>query len=132
MQDLGQEGEIITTDMVKEGDCIPFPHESHQVLVQELLHIFGAGILICAGIGSGLSVLGGLLSGARVVAICISKAHRAFVEQNVFQWLKEKKLVPGVALSKPHHLLAYESKRNGVSKIGQSGSASRNQAGALL
>jgi hypothetical protein len=49
--------------------------------------------LVAAGIGSGLSVLGGLLGGARVVAICSSKSHQKYVQKNVTQWLKEKKLV---------------------------------------
>lgn len=60
---------------IKEDECIPFPHEAHQVLTQELLHVFSSQVLVAAGIGSGLSVLGGLLAGSRVVALCSSKAH---------------------------------------------------------
>ncbi|CAL1139915.1 unnamed protein product [Cladocopium goreaui] len=63
------------------------------VLTQEILHVFSAGVLVAAGISSGLSVLGGLLGGARVVAICSSKSHQKYVQKNVTQWLKEKKLV---------------------------------------
>ena len=88
-QDIGQEGEMIVSDMVKDDECIPFPHESHQVLSQELLHIFNAGVLVAVGIGSGYSILGGLLGGARVVAICASKAHQEFVQKNLTSWLKE-------------------------------------------
>lgn len=93
LKEIGEEGEMIATDMVGEDECIPFPHEAHQVLTQEILHVFSAGALVAAGISSGLSVLGGLLGGARVVAICSSKSHQKYVQKNVTQWLKEKKLV---------------------------------------
>ena len=72
---------MIATDMVGEDECIPFPHEAHQVLTQEILHVFSAGALVAAGISSGLSVLGGLLGGARVVAICSSKSHQKCPEE---------------------------------------------------
>ena len=92
-QDIGQEGEMIVSDMVKDDECIPFPHESHQVLSQELLHIFNAGVLVAVGIGSGYSTLGGLLGGARVVAICASKAHQKFVQKNLTSWLKDLMII---------------------------------------
>ena len=96
---------------LKEDECVPFPHEAHQVLTQEILHVFGAGVLIAVGIGSGLSVLGGLLAGARVVAVASSKPHQKFIEKNVMTWLKEKKIVPGTMLQKPAHLIQYEQKK---------------------
>ena len=108
---LGEEGEMIASDMVKDDEVIPFPHESHPILTQELLHIFHAGVLIAVGIGAGLSVLGGLLAGARVVAVTASKAHQRFVERNIFAWLKEKKVVPGTLLPKPMNLLQWEQKK---------------------
>lgn len=111
LKEIGEEGEMIATDMVGEDECIPFPHEAHQVLTQEILHIFSAGVLVAAGIGSGLSVLGGLLGGARVVAICSSKSHQKYVQKNVTQWLKEKKLVPGTVLPKPPQLQQWEQKK---------------------
>lgn len=102
---------MIANDMVKEDEVIPFPHECHQLLTMELLHVFASNVLVACGIGSGLSVYGGLLAGARVVAICASKAHQKFVEKNVYQWLKDKKVVPGTVLAKPAHLLQYEQKK---------------------
>ena len=63
------------------------------------------------GVGSGLSILGGLLSGARVVAVCASKSHQKFVMANLATWLKEKRVVPGTALAKPQQLVQYEAKR---------------------
>lgn len=104
---------MIANDMVRDDECIPFPHEAHQVLVQELLHIFGAGVLVSVGVGAGLAILGGLLSGARVVAVCNSKAHQKFVQANIFAWLKERKIVPATMLAKPNHLLQYEQKKGG-------------------
>ena len=103
---------------IKEDECIPFPHEAHQVLTQELLHVFSSQVLVAAGIGSGLSVLGGLLAGSRVVALCSSKAHMKFVSQNVTNWCREKKIVPGTLLPKPGHLVSYEAKkgRTGVNQ----------------
>ena len=111
LKEIGEEGEMIATDMVGEDECIPFPHEAHQVLTQEILHVFSAGALVAAGISSGLSVLGGLLGGARVVAICSSKSHQKYVQKNVTQWLKEKKLVPGTVLPKPPQLQQWEQKK---------------------
>lgn len=110
-EDLGQEGEMIANDMVKEDEVTPFPHECHQFLTMELLHVFSSNVLVACGVGSGLSVYGGLLAGARVVAICASRAHQKFVEKNVYQWLKDKKVVPGTVLAKPAHLLQYEQKK---------------------
>ena len=107
-QEPGEEGEMV---LIKDGECLPFPHEAHQVLAQELLHVFHANVLIVAGVGSGLSVLGGLLGGARVVALCASKTHLKFVEKNLLEWLKEKKVVPGTVLQKPPHIQQYEQKR---------------------
>ena len=98
-------------DMIKEDEVIPFPHEAHQLLTMELLHVFSSNVLVACGIGSGLSVYGGLLAGARVVAICASRPHQKFVEKNVYQWLKDKKVVPGTLLAKPAHLLQYEQKK---------------------
>ena len=111
LEEIGQEGEMIAADMVKDDECIPFPHECHQVLSQELLHIFNAGVLVTVGIGSGLSVHGGLLGGARVVAVCASKAHQKFVMTNLATWLKEKRVVPGTAFAKPQQLVQYEAKK---------------------
>lgn len=113
-QELGQEGDMVGSDMVKEDECIPFPHECHQVLTQELMHVFGAGVLVTAGVGSGLSILGALLSGGRVVALCASRAHMKFCQANVQAWLKEKKVVPGTTLPKPAHLTSYQQKKQRV------------------
>eukprot|EP00435_Cladocopium_sp_Y103_P026491 s434_g6.t1 len=98
-------------DFLNEDEVIPFPHEAHQLLAQEILHIFGANILVAVGVGSGLSILGGLVAGARVVAICSSKPHMKFVQKNLSQWLREKKLVPGTTLQKPQHLQQWEQKK---------------------
>ena len=78
---------------------------------RRILHIFNAGVLVAIGIGSGLSVLGGLLGGARVVAVCASKGHQKFVMANLATWLKEKRVVPGTALAKPQQLVQYEGKK---------------------
>lgn len=80
-EDLGQEGEMIANDMVKEDEVIPFPHECHQFLTMELLHVFSSNVLVACGVGSGLSVYGGLLAGARVVAICASSAPKVCGEE---------------------------------------------------
>lgn len=56
-EDLGQEGEMIANDMVKEDEVTPFPHECHQFLTMELLHVFSSNVLVACGVGSGLSVL---------------------------------------------------------------------------
>ena len=60
---------------IKEDECIPFPHEAHQVLTQELLHVFSSQVLVAAGIGSGLCA--GRIVGriSRGCALQLKSAH---------------------------------------------------------
>ena len=103
------------TEVVTGGNLdkskLRLPHESHELLSQELLHVFGGGVLIATGIGAGLSVLGGILSGARVIAVSASKSYQKFIELNLNTWLREKKVVRGYILPEPQALVTYEQKK---------------------
>ena len=50
---------------IAEGQVIPFPHEHHQALTQELTHVFHCDVLIDMAPGSGVKLLAVLLSNLR-------------------------------------------------------------------
>jgi len=110
--DLGEEdGGDVSLD-VADGMTIPFPHEHHQLLTQEMMHVFQAEILVDATPGSGIKLLAVLLSNLRAVAICKNATQAKFVMKNLEMWSRQRKLVPGFEpLSKPEELLAFERTR---------------------
>ena len=63
--DDGEESMDPTSLDIAEGQVIPFPHEQHQVLTQELMHVFHCDVLIDVAPGSGVKLLAVLLSNLR-------------------------------------------------------------------
>jgi len=80
--DLGEEDAFELTD-IAEGNVIPYPHEHHYVLMQEMLHTFKAEILVDLAPGSGQKVLGCLLSNCKAVVVCKNQVHLKFVQKNL-------------------------------------------------
>jgi hypothetical protein len=112
--DLGNEEDGDFAADVPNGMMVPFPHECHHLLIQEMLNVFRCEILVDASPGSGVRLLGVLLSNCRAVAICRNATHAKFVKSNLTAWVKARKLVPGFkALPKPSELLAFENKNQG-------------------
>ena len=74
--DNGEESLEPTSLDVAEGQVIPFPHEHHQVLTQELTHVFHSDILIDAAPGSGVKLLAVLLVNARAPPNSKRRAHQ--------------------------------------------------------
>jgi hypothetical protein len=63
--DDGEECLEPTTLDIAEGMVIPFPHEHHHVLTQEMMHVFHSDVVIDITPGSGMKLLGVLLSNGR-------------------------------------------------------------------
>ena len=104
--DLGNEEDGDFAGDVPDGMMVPFPHECHHLLTQEMLNVFKCE--------SGGNLLGVLLSNCRAVAICRNATHAKFVKSNLTAWVKARKLVPGFTpLPKPSELLAFETIRQG-------------------
>lgn len=67
--DDGEESLEPTSLDVAEGQTIPFPHEHHHLLTQELMHVFRTDVLVDATPGSGVKMLAVLLSNVRAALI---------------------------------------------------------------
>jgi hypothetical protein len=63
--DNGEETLEPTSMEVPEGQVIPFPHEHHSLLTQEMLHVFHADVLVDTTPGSGSRLLAALNSNIR-------------------------------------------------------------------
>lgn len=63
--DDGEECADPTTLDIAEGMVIPFPHEHHHLLTQEMMHVFHSDVVIDITPGSGMKLLGVLLSNGR-------------------------------------------------------------------
>jgi hypothetical protein len=115
--DLGEEMDESTSILpdLPADHCIPYPHESHYLLGQELMHVFRTDVMIDASPGSGMKMLSVLLSNVRGVAICRNAAHKQLIMSNLASQVKARRLVPGfTALPKPPELVAYEKSTQGL------------------
>ena len=87
---------------LKDGHLIPYPHEYPPVLAQAILEVFKAEVLITLSCGSGQSLLGALMSGARGVGVVRNQAQHKFVLNNLVRWVSTRNLMQGfVPLPKP-------------------------------
>ena len=84
--DLGKEVSVEETDNgeetleptsleVADGQVIPFPHEHHYLLTQEMLYVFHSDVLIDTTPGSGARLLAALLSNIRAPLKSLSSWH---------------------------------------------------------
>ena len=79
--DDGEESMEPTTLDITEGQVTPFPHEHHHVLTQELMHVFHSDVVIDITPGSGLKLLGALLSNGRASLRIAHRRQSVYIHQ---------------------------------------------------
>jgi hypothetical protein len=114
--DLGDDDGSEISKEIPEGHIIPFPHEHHWSLAQELAHVFRADVVIDLQVGCGHKMLGVLISAnLRGVAVFRNASHYNYVHKRWHDYIKAKRLVPGfVPLSKPAELIQFEKSSSGL------------------
>ncbi len=75
---------------------MPFPHELHESFSEELINVFGPEIIVYFKVGPGEQLKAILQTNSvpiRAVAICNTKAQKAWVLSNLVQYVKRNRLV---------------------------------------
>ena len=102
----GAQASTLTNDTV-----IPFPREHPPCLTQEMIHVFGADLLVDLTPGSGQSPMAAILENIKAVVICKNTAHKTFVLETLSDLVKFHKLVRHTPPVKPAELVAWETAR---------------------
>ena len=102
----GAQASTLTNDTV-----IPFPREHPPCLTQEMIHVFGADLLVDLTPGSGQSPMAAFLENIKAVVICKNTAHKTFVLETLSDLVKFHKLVRHTPPVKPAELVAWETAR---------------------
>lgn len=109
--DLGEVEPAGPEDAGAADSLVPFPHEHHMALTQEWIHTFKAEILVIGAPAAGASLMGGLISNVRAVAVARNAAHRNFLMTRLEDFVKQRRLVPGyVPRVMPTALITYAAK----------------------
>jgi hypothetical protein len=109
--DLGEVEPAGPEDAGSADSLVPFPHERHMALTQEWIHTFNAEILVIGAPAAGASLMGGLISNVRAVAVARNAAHRNFLMTRLEDFVKQRRLVPGyVPRVTPTALITYAAK----------------------
>ena len=107
--DVPHEEAMADEASMKQGEIVPYPHEISMQLAQEFIRIFGIELAIVFKVGSGVSLQACIERNIRAIGFVETKEHRAFVFDNLVQWVKAQRLVPAEsAPKKPAELIAYE------------------------
>lgn len=116
--DHGEEDGSDMTAEIPEGQVLPFPHEQHHSLFQELAHVFRAEVLLIFTPGAGNALVGMLMTPSnslRAVAVCRNVVHRTFLQKRLEDVIRTKRLVPGFQpLVKPAELILFEKANAGA------------------
>lgn len=78
---------------LKEDEVIPFPDELNLNLGAEMMHTFGADIMVLIGAGSGQMMKGVVKQGLFVIAVVRSSEQKKLIDNELEKWVKTMNLV---------------------------------------